>query len=243
MGNYPYPSPYILNGEGTLPAFPIRVACSHLAAEDPPQDALLQGLAGAIGVFYNFSGALECYDAAAGGGDATEEDANFWSYQFCTEQFMPFSRDGESDMFWAQPFDPDAAADECEKQWGVRPSPLKATVEWGGRRIETGSNIVFSNGGYDPWSSGGVLRSLSSSLVAVNIPEGAHHLDLMFSNEEDPPSVLEARRLQEKHIRKWIKQARGRKRPGSGGAAQERVVVGGKGEEGRHGDGTLHATT
>lgn len=33
MGNFPYPSAYILNGDGALPAFPVRVACSHL--EDP----------------------------------------------------------------------------------------------------------------------------------------------------------------------------------------------------------------
>ena len=37
---------------------------------------------------------------------------------------------------------------------------------------------VFSNGGYDPWSPGGVLKDLSESVVAVVIPEGAHHLDV-----------------------------------------------------------------
>ena len=31
MGNYPYPSSYILNGQGLLPAFPVRVACLALA--------------------------------------------------------------------------------------------------------------------------------------------------------------------------------------------------------------------
>ena len=42
---------------------------------------------------------------------------------------------------------------------------------------------------------GGVLKNLSDSLVAVIIPEGAHHIDLMFSNELDPPSVQQARGL------------------------------------------------
>ena len=27
MGNYPYESSYILNGDGTLPPFPVRAAC------------------------------------------------------------------------------------------------------------------------------------------------------------------------------------------------------------------------
>jgi lysosomal Pro-X carboxypeptidase len=32
MGNYPYPSAYILNGDGTLPAFPVRLACGAFDA-------------------------------------------------------------------------------------------------------------------------------------------------------------------------------------------------------------------
>jgi len=49
-----------------------------------------------------------------------------------------------------------------------------------------------------------VLKNLSDSLVAVIIPEGAHHIDLMFSNELDPPSVKQARAFQLDNIRKWI---------------------------------------
>lgn len=29
-----------------------------------------------------------------GANPETEEDADFWGYQYCTEQFMPFSKDG-----------------------------------------------------------------------------------------------------------------------------------------------------
>lgn len=52
---------------------------------------------------------------------------------------------------------------------------------WGGRELPTLSNLVFSNGLLDPWSSGGVLQSLSDSVVAVIIPEGAHHLDVSLT--------------------------------------------------------------
>lgn len=46
MGNYPYSSSYILNGGGTLPAYPVRVACSHLAEEGLKGEKLLGALAG-----------------------------------------------------------------------------------------------------------------------------------------------------------------------------------------------------
>ncbi len=39
------------------------------------------------------------------------------------------------------------------------------------------------------------------------IPDGAHHLDLRFSNDQDPPSVRAARALEVKYFREWIKEA------------------------------------
>lgn len=47
-------------------------------------------------------------------------------------------------------------------------------MQWGGRRLEAASNIVWSNGLLDPWSGGGVLRNITGSkdLVAIIIPEG-----------------------------------------------------------------------
>lgn len=53
MGDYPYPSSYIVNGaQPPLPAFPVRAACGHLvdaglAGGDPGR--LLSALASAVG--------------------------------------------------------------------------------------------------------------------------------------------------------------------------------------------------
>lgn len=55
MGNFPYPSTYILNGAGEMPAFPVRVACSYLKEENPSTDKLLSGFADSLGIFYNSS--------------------------------------------------------------------------------------------------------------------------------------------------------------------------------------------
>ncbi|KAK6296333.1 hypothetical protein J4Q44_G00324750, partial [Coregonus suidteri] len=66
----------------------------------------------------------------------------------------------------------------------------------------------YSNGGLDPWSSGGVTRNISDSVVAIVIPDGAHHLDLRYNNEYDPHSVLSARSLEVEYFKLWITQAR-----------------------------------
>ena len=42
-------------------------------------------------------------------------------------------------------------------------------------------------------------------------PQGAHHLDLMFSNEADPPSVVEVRKQERAWMERWIKEATGGK--------------------------------
>lgn len=65
---------------------------------------------------------------------------------------------------------------------------------------------ALSNGGLDPWSAGGVTQNLTQSVVSIVIPEGAHHLDLRYSNNLDPPSVRAARTLELKYFQKWIKQ-------------------------------------
>ena len=68
------------------------------------------------------------------------------------------TRPAVTDMFWDQPFDAAAMKQWCWDTWRVVPRPLWAQINWGGRHIETASNIVFSNGRLDPWSSGGVLE-------------------------------------------------------------------------------------
>ncbi|KAJ9521980.1 hypothetical protein QJQ45_024858 [Haematococcus lacustris] len=211
MGNFPYPSGYILNGHGQLPAYPVRVACSlGLHHYTPSSAQLLEGMAQAAGMYYNYSGSLSCLNWNQGANSDSDEDADFWDYQFCTEMFGPSARDGVHDMFWEEVWDGDAAAEGCQLQWGVSPRRTWAVTEWGGHNIGSASNIAFSNGLLDPWHGGGVLHNISHSLVAIIIPEGAHHIDLMFSHPLDPPSVIHARQMECSLIRQWVAQAQAR---------------------------------
>jgi lysosomal Pro-X carboxypeptidase len=43
MGDFPYPSSYMLNGNGELPAYPVRVACQELKGEGMEDEELLSG--------------------------------------------------------------------------------------------------------------------------------------------------------------------------------------------------------
>jgi len=94
------------------------------------------------------------------------------------------------------------------------------------------SNIVFSNGLLDPWSAGGVYKDddvffsnnndifshesfesgkakvqniTENDVIALIIPFGGHHTDLMYSSESDPECVTEGRKIEEEFIARWIR--------------------------------------
>ena len=54
---------------------------------------------------------------------------------------------------------------QCWKEWKVEVRYDWPAVVWGGQEVyDQASNIVFSNGGLDPWRVGGVLSSASESV-------------------------------------------------------------------------------
>ena len=53
-----------------------------------------------------------------------------------------------------------------------------------------------------------MLASVSKTVVAVDILEGAHHVDLCYSHPSDNASLRAARKLEMCHVRRWVRQAR-----------------------------------
>jgi hypothetical protein len=133
----------------------------------------------------------------------------------------------------------DASCKDPDGIFGFSQQPPDPWATWldayyGGTRIESHSNIVFSNGLLDPWSGAGVyakgmdptrpdfdLESLAnrstpglyvqnirddSSMIALIMEYGGHHTDLMYSDEADPPCITQARRIEAAYIARWIRE-------------------------------------
>lgn len=57
---------------------------------------------------------------------------------------MPFcTNGGEDDIFEAYPWDFESYASYCEEQYDVRPKVDDVEKHYGGKNIDTASNIVF----------------------------------------------------------------------------------------------------
>ncbi|NXF85330.1 PCP carboxypeptidase, partial [Eubucco bourcierii] len=202
MVNYPYKADFLQ----PLPAWPVQEICKYLKDPSLSDKLLLQNVFQAVNLYYNYSGGASCLDMSE---TATKSLGQLgWYYQACTEMVMPMCTDGINDMFEPQKWDFDALSEECYRLWGVRPRPSWILSMYGGKNISSHSNIVFSNGGLDPWSAGGVTQNITDSLVAVVISDGAHHLDLRSRNPLDPKSVQRARALEICYMKKWIEEAR-----------------------------------
>ena len=209
---------------------------THLDAAMAPDAALFAAVREAAATFHNNTGTAKCFHmwqqpppprrymtspparraapSAARSGHAESESApscaGDWDFQWCTEMTQPFTQGTPNDMFYCPPHvncsEWHVADQGCKARWGVTPRPEWARVALGGKRIEDASNIVFSNGLLDPWHGGGVLRNLSSSVLAIVLPNGAHHIDLMFTDPADAhyPDIGWAREFERSQIAKWV---------------------------------------
>ena len=214
MGNFPYPSGYILNGDGVLPAFPVRVACEYLAEDLTAEDLVqewLAGLASFAGVYYNYTQTLSCNTMAAPVNPESKIVNALWNYQYCAQIFQVFGQEtDDNDMYWDNPWNGTEMAQNCFDQFGFWPDRYHFALSYGSPVdwAREASNIVWSQGEYDPWRGGGVVEDLNDSLLSIVIPEAAHHLDLFFSHENDTDAVIAARELEMDQVQKWIDEKR-----------------------------------
>jgi lysosomal Pro-X carboxypeptidase len=158
------------------------------------------------------------------------EQEGSWNSLCCNEDMnivVTNARGLGRDMFWPPTHPrgthtysdiiPNDLYDYCKDPCGVYgyPNTHDSWSKWldiyyGGQRILSESNIVFSNGLLDPWSAAGVYTSqvgihyITDSMLSIVMEYGGHHTDLMYSHPDDPTCVREARKVEEIQIRKWI---------------------------------------
>ncbi|KAK3134217.1 hypothetical protein QOZ80_6AG0546450 [Eleusine coracana subsp. coracana] len=202
MVDYPSPANFLEN----LPAYPVKEMCKIIDGFPASSDTVNKAFA-AASLYYNYTGNETCFKFEE---DDDPHGLSGWQWQACTEMIMPMSISNES-MFPPDEFNYSDRSEDCFVTWGVRSRPHWITTEYGGYKIDKvlmrfGSNIIFSNGMRDPWSRGGVLKNISSSIIALVTEKGAHHLDFRSETKDDPDWVIEQRRQEVQIIQGWIDQ-------------------------------------
>ena len=219
MGSYPYPSGYMTHDRGDLPPFPLRYGCEQYmnqSFDDNNSDALLMALSDLINVILNVSQTVNCYntnDSLLGYIPGYIDKNVKWNWMACTSMSIPrgvfpmFSFDGINDMFWYNPYNATEIGRECYNAIGIYTRYDWIEINYGGYFLENDGvkNIVFSNGELDPWSGGGVhFNNSNNGIYSISTGIVGHHIDLMFSNVNDPLSVITARQFELQQIQNWI---------------------------------------
>ncbi|CAE7539221.1 DPP7 [Symbiodinium natans] len=204
MGNYPYAGD--LFGKG-LEAWPLRAACRSLREPLEP----LESLAAAVGSYYNATGDVHCHNISheyrdcadqTGCGTADSPWGRSWDIEACRQIVYYTPTDNVSDMFPPRAWGLAELSRYCQRTWGLQPQP-NWFLPWMSS-VSNSSRIVFTNGLLDPWRGGGVLHSLSSTLVSLQIPGAAHIYDLAGSHKDDVPAVRIARQTVLNLLRMWL---------------------------------------
>ena len=155
-------------------------------------------------------------NASISGGDwsgvGSGDDGTSWDFQTCSLLTTPIGTNNVTDMFLPRPWDWGWLQQHCLDRFGIVPQPRLLPDLWGldlEALPRAASRIAFTNGLMDGWSVGGVQQNLSASLLAFNMPNGAHHSDLNYvwpDPSKDTEDVLQVRELVAQTLQGWLKE-------------------------------------
>ncbi|PNT18763.1 hypothetical protein POPTR_009G002200v4 [Populus trichocarpa] len=183
------------------PTYPVNKVCGGIDGCGFGDDLLGRVFGGLVA----YKGNRSCYVNEP---TNQSETSVGWRWQTCSEMVMPIGY-GNDSMFPPDPFDLKAYIEDCKSLYDVTPRFHWVTTYYGGHSIRLilqrfASNIIFSNGLRDPYSSGGVLENISDTVVAVKTVNGSHCLDILFAKETDPEWLVAQRKTEIKIIKEWI---------------------------------------
>ncbi|KAL6341995.1 hypothetical protein AAG906_038241 [Vitis piasezkii] len=185
------------------PMYPVTMVCGGIDGAPEGSDILSRIFAGVVA----YGGNRSCYTTSHN----PTETSGGWGWQRCSEMVMPVGRGDNDTMFPPAPFNLTTFIQECTSIYGVSPRPNWVTTYYGGHNIELtlrrfASNIIFSNGLRDPYSSGGVLKNISDSVLAILTVNGSHCLDILPATSTDPEWLVMQRKAEVEVIESWIAQ-------------------------------------
>ncbi|WJZ89801.1 hypothetical protein VitviT2T_008992 [Vitis vinifera] len=185
------------------PTYPVTVVCKGINGASKRTDTLGRIFHGLVAI----AGKRSCYDTKEF--NYPTETYLGWRWQKCSEMVLPIGHATNDTMFQPEPFNLNRFIKECNSLYSVSPRPHWVTTYYGGRDIKLilhrfASNIIFSNGLRDPYSSGGVLENISDTLVAVYTRHGSHCLDILPSQKSDPQWLVMQRKMEVEIIKGWM---------------------------------------
>jgi len=129
-------------------------------------------------------------------------DDDSWGFQMCTQTMYYQNSNGKTDLFNELIASSETLYTQCESTYGIdgRQTWGKLSTDWAAypkQWVNSGiSNILFTNGLWDPWGCAGMQTSLSDSLISINIPHASHHLDLNAKTVDDTDVIKAVRQLE-----------------------------------------------
>ncbi|KAL0007859.1 hypothetical protein SO802_009361 [Lithocarpus litseifolius] len=190
------------------PDYPVDTVCRGIDGGANGTDILGRIFSGVVAYYVSYGESKKCYDL---GEFFSTETLDGWDWQTCNEEVTIIGCGPNETMFPEISYDYKDYKDYCVDKFGVEPAPHWVTTYYGGEHIKRvlhkfGSNIIFSNGLRDPYSSAGILEDISDTLVALPTKNGSHCLDILLSRKDDPDWLIDQRLKQAKIIKKWFKR-------------------------------------
>jgi len=146
-------------------------------------------------------------DSSGSGGGFNGEA---WEFQCCTELIVHASYSNES-MFIPRPYDAEWLTHHCQQRFGGVPmKPYGMVNAWGFDDLSQASRILFTNGLRDGWSTSSILHTDNPNLAVINLPNGAHHSDLVmhWPNKADTDDVVEGHEQALVILREWLDEVK-----------------------------------
>lgn len=200
MGKYAAAAQY-----GRPPVYKATAICNAIDDGAHTSDILDRIFSGVV-AYYGAEKA--CYNTTQSSFDS--QTSLGWAWQSCSDMVMPIGIGPKNPMFETQPYSWTQSMAYCKSQYGVLPRPHWITTYFGGQDIKLilerfGSNIIFSNGLRDPYSSAGVLEDISKTVVAIKTKKGSHCMDILPANAStDPKWLVHQRKEEVKVLKGWI---------------------------------------